>query len=176
MNWSFISPGRLWWLIAVAAMAAAYIAMQFRRTKYAVRFSNIDLLDKGCTEAAVVAPTRRVASVYLLALAAMVVGVAQPQAQERVPKERATIILAIDTSLSMQATNITPTRIDAAKVAAVKFVESMPPKVRLGVVDFSGSTKLLVPPTTQQATLPCGPSRTSNSVRARPSERPSTRR
>ena len=79
MNWSFISPGRLWWLIAVAAMAAAYIAMQFRRTKYAVRFSNIDLLDK-------VAPKRPswrrhvVASVYLLALAAMVVGVAKPQA------------------------------------------------------------------------------------------------
>ena len=151
MNWSFISPGRLWWLIAVAAMAAAYIAMQFRRTKYAVRFSNIDLLDK-------VAPKRPswrrhvVASVYLLALAAMVVGVAQPQAQERVPKERATIILAIDTSLSMQATDVSPTRIDAAKVAAVKFVESMPPKVRLGVVDFSGSTKLLVPPTTQRDT------------------------
>lgn len=151
MNWSFISPGRLWWLIAVAAMAAAYVAMQFRRTKYAVRFSNMDLLDK-------VAPKRPgwrrhvVAAVYLLALAAMVFGVARPQAEERVPKERATIILAIDTSLSMQATDVSPTRIDAAKVAAVKFVESMPPKVRLGVVDFSGSTKLLVPPTTQRDT------------------------
>lgn len=149
MNWSFISPGRLWWLIAVAAMAAVYVAVQFRRTTYALRFSNIELLDK-------VAPRRPawrrhvVAGGYLLALAALVVAVAQPQAEQRVPKERATIILAIDTSLSMQATDVSPTRIDAAKVAAVKFVRSMPPKLRLGVVDFSGSTKLLVPPTTER--------------------------
>ena len=151
MNWSFISPGRLWWLLAIAAMAAAYIALQFKRSTYAVRFSNMDLLDK-------VAPKRPgwrrhiVAGGYLLALAALVVAVAQPQAEERIPKERATILLAIDTSLSMQATDVSPTRIDAAKVAAVKFVKSMPPKLRLGVVDFSGSTKLLVPPTTDRKT------------------------
>jgi len=149
MNWTFISPERLWWLVAVAVMTAAYVLLQFRRRSYAVRFSNLDLLDK-------VAPNRPgwrrhlVAGGYLLALAALVVAVAQPQTEERVPKERATIILAIDTSLSMQATDVSPTRIDAAKVAAVKFVESMPAKVRLGVVDFSGSTKLLVPPTTDR--------------------------
>lgn len=147
---TFLAPGRLWLLALVALLAAAYVALQFRRRTYAVRFSNIDLLDK-------VAPKRPgwrrhvVAAGYLLALAALVVAVAQPQAEEKVPKERATIILAIDTSLSMQATDVSPTRIDAAKVAAVKFVNKVPPKVRLGVVDFSGSTRLLIPPTTDRA-------------------------
>src|SRR4051812_2641939 len=111
MTWSFISPERLWLLLGVAAMLAAYIAVQFRRKSYAVRFSNLQLLDK-------VAPSRPgwrrhiVAGGYLLALAVLVVAVAQPQAAERVPKERATIILAMDVSLSMQATDVEPTRID----------------------------------------------------------------
>ena len=46
MNWSFISPGRLWWLVAVGALLAVYVAMQFKRSSYAVRFTNLDLLDK----------------------------------------------------------------------------------------------------------------------------------
>jgi Ca-activated chloride channel family protein len=152
MSWSFVSPGRLWLLLAVAAMAAAYVIVQFRTKSYAVRFSNLDLLDK-------VAPKRPgwrrhiVAGGYLLALAALVVAVAQPQAQERVPKERATIILAIDTSLSMQATDVSPTRIDSAKVAAEKFVKSIPKKLQLGLVAFNGNTKLLVPPTTDRSAV-----------------------
>jgi Ca-activated chloride channel family protein len=152
MNWSFISPGRLWWLIAVAVLAGAYVAVQFRRSSYAVRFSNLDLLDK-------VAPKRPgwrrhlVAGGYLLALATLVVAVAQPQAEERVPKERATIILAIDTSLSMQATDVDPTRIDSAKVAAVAFVKSIPAKLQLGLVEFNGNTKLLVPPSTDRGAV-----------------------
>jgi len=152
MSWSFISPERLWWLLAVAVLAAAYVALQFRRSSYAVRFSNLDLLDK-------VAPKRPgwrrhvVAGGYLLALASLVVAVAQPQAEERVPKERATIILAIDTSLSMQATDVDPTRIDSAKVAAARFVKSIPAKLQLGLVAFNGNTKLLVPPTTDRGSV-----------------------
>lgn len=152
MNWSFISPGRLWWLVAVAVLLAVYVAMQFKRSSYAVRFTNLDLLDK-------VAPKRPgwrrhiVAGGYLLALATLVVAVAQPQATERVPKERATIILAIDTSLSMQATDVDPTRIDSAKVAAISFVKSIPAKLQLGLVEFNGNTKLLVPPSTDRTAV-----------------------
>jgi Ca-activated chloride channel family protein len=155
MNWSFISPDRLWWLLGVAALAGAYVAMQFRRKSYAVRFSNVDLLDK-------VAPRspgwkrHLVAAGYLLALGILVVAVAQPQADTRVPKERATIILAIDTSLSMQATDVAPTRIDAAKVAARRFVRSIPKKLQVGLVSFSGSTSLLVPPTNDRNAVVTG--------------------
>lgn len=152
MNWSFLAPSRLWLLLLVGLMAVAYVALQFKRSTYAVRFSNLELLDK-------VAPRRPgwrrhiVAAGYLLALATLVVAVARPMGQEWVPKERATIMLAIDTSLSMQATDVSPTRIDSAKVAAVRFVKSIPKKLQVGLVSFSGSTSLLVPPTTDRGTL-----------------------
>ncbi|MBX7070525.1 MAG: VWA domain-containing protein [Microthrixaceae bacterium] len=152
MSWSFLSPDRLWWLLAVAAMAVAYVLLQFRTKTYAIRFSNLDLLDK-------VAPKRPgwrrhvIAGVYLLALASLVVAMAQPLATERVPKERATIILAIDTSLSMQATDVSPTRIDSAKVAAQKFVTSLPEKLQLGLVTFNGNTRLMVPPSTDRSSV-----------------------
>lgn len=146
MNWNFLAAERLWWLLAVVALAAAYVAMQFRRTTYATRFSNLALIDS-------VAPRstgwkRHVIAVgYLLALCALIVAVAQPTAEERVAKERVTIILAIDTSLSMEATDVTPNRIVAAKAAADEFVEKLPKNLQVGLVSFSGSTSLLVPPT-----------------------------
>jgi Ca-activated chloride channel family protein len=146
MNWDFLAPHRLWWLLAVAALAAAYVAMQFRRKTFAVRFSNLDLLDK-------VAPSSGawkrhvVAGGYLLGLAAVVVAMAQPLATDRVPKQRATIMLAIDTSLSMQATDVAPTRIDAAKKAAVAFVNKIPKRLQIGLLSFNGSAQVDVAPT-----------------------------
>ena len=146
MSWNFISPGRLWWLLAVLALGGVYIAMQFRRKSYAVRFSNLELLDR-------VAPGNPswkrhvIAATYLLALGGLVVAVAQPTSKERVPKERATIILAIDTSISMQANDVSPSRIESAKVAATRFVKSIPEKLQIGLVQFNGSTSVRVPPT-----------------------------
>ena len=146
----FIAPGRLWLLLAVAVLIGVYVAVQFRRRPYAMRFSNLDLLDK-------IAPKRpgwkrhAVAAGYLLALAAMVLAVAQPIARERVPKQRATIILAIDTSLSMEATDVAPTRIAAAKKAAVTFVKSIPKALNVGLVSFDITASLRVRPTTDRA-------------------------
>ncbi|MEZ5322992.1 MAG: VWA domain-containing protein [Microthrixaceae bacterium] len=149
LSWSFLAPHRLWWLVGIAALVVLYVAVQFRRSKYAVRFANLSLLDK-------VAPHRpgwrrhAVAAVQLAALAGLVVAYAQPMDTERVPKDRATVILAIDTSLSMQATDVAPTRIDSAKRAAVKFVKSLPPRLQLGVLSFSGTASVLVPPSTDR--------------------------
>jgi Ca-activated chloride channel family protein len=141
-----LTPWRLLLLVAVAALAALYIVIQRRRRSYALRFSSSELFDA-------VAPSgpgfRRhlPAVVFLLALSVLVVAFAQPARQMRVPRERATVIVAIDVSLSMQATDVDPDRLQAAQAAANRFVEELPPTLNVGIVSFAGSASVLVPPT-----------------------------
>lgn len=149
----FSESARLWLLALVAALVAAYVAVQFTRRRYAVRFTNLDLLDK-------VAPKgpgiRRhlVAAGFIVCLALQVFAFAGPQRVQRVPRERATVILAIDVSLSMQATDVDPSRIEGAKEAARSFVEQLPAKLNLGLVSFSRTALVQVTPTTdRQAVL-----------------------
>ena len=79
----------------------------------------------------------------------MLVGAfAQPVMTEKVPSERSTIVLAIDTSLSMEATDVDPNRLKAAQDAAVNFIDNLPEKFNVGLVEFAGSAQTLVPPTT----------------------------
>jgi Ca-activated chloride channel family protein len=145
----FLSPERLLLLVAVALLGGAYVAVQFRRRSYAVKFTNLELLDR-------VAPRRPgwrrhvPALLFLGSIAVLVVAFAQPQADQRIPRERATIIMAIDTSLSMQATDVAPSRIEAAQEAATEFVDVLPPKINLGLVLFNGNTRLAVAPTTDR--------------------------
>ncbi len=147
---TFLAADRLWLLLAVAALAAVYVVLQLRRrSTYAVRFTNLALLD-------VVAPKRpgwrrHVAAGALLAgLAALVLALAEPAHDVEVPRERATVVLAIDVSLSMQATDVLPSRLDAAKRAAEDFIESVPEAINVGLVSFAGSASVLVPPTTDR--------------------------
>jgi Ca-activated chloride channel homolog len=143
---TFLSPERLWLLAGVAAVVAAYVVLQQRRRHYAVRFTNLDLL-------AAIAPhrpgwRRHVAAAALLgALATLVVGFARPTRAERVPREEATVMLAIDVSASMQAVDVSPTRLAAAQKSAGEFVDEMPAPFRLGLVAFDGVARVLVPPT-----------------------------
>src|SRR5215471_8355769 len=101
---NFLAPGRLWLLVVVVALVAAYVVVQRRRRHYAVRFTNLDLLSS-------VAPKRPgwrrhlPAGALLLGLAVLAVGFARPTADRRVPKEKATVILALDVSQSMAATD-----------------------------------------------------------------------
>ena len=142
----FVMPQRLWLLLAVVALAASYIALQARRSRYAVRFTNLALLDR-------VAPKRPgwrrhlPALLLLIALTGMVGAFAQPARMTRVPRERATIIVAIDTSLSMQATDVDPSRLVAAQAAANEFVDKLPARLNVGLVTFNGIAKVAVPPT-----------------------------
>ncbi|MGI9621551.1 MAG: VWA domain-containing protein [Acidimicrobiales bacterium] len=144
---SFLAPGRLWLLVGVAGLAIAYIVVQRRRKKYAVRFTNLELLDK-------VAPSRPgwrrhlPAAGFLLALTALVVAFARPAQDTQIPREQATIIMAVDTSLSMQADDVRPTRLDGAKEAAVGFVSNLPDNLNLGLVSFNGVATIRVQPTT----------------------------
>lgn len=144
---SFLAAERLWLLVAVGALAVLYLVMQLRRRTYAVRFTNLDLLDK-------VAPSRPgwrrhlPAAGFLLAMAALVVAFARPAQDTQIPREQATIIMAVDTSLSMQADDVRPSRLDGAKEAAVGFVEDLPDNLNLGLVSFNGVATIRVQPTT----------------------------
>ena len=114
---TFLSRSRLWFLLGVAALVAAYVMMQFRRKEYAVRFTNLALLDS-------IAPKRPgwrrhiPATAFVLAMIALVTAFAQPARPVKVPREQATIVMAIDVSLSMEATDIEPNRLIAAQDAA----------------------------------------------------------
>lgn len=147
---TFLAGGRLWLLLLVAALAALYVALQFRRKQYAVRFTNLALLDR-------VAPRRPAwrrhvpALAFLLALSTFVMAFARPSRPVKVPRERATVIMAIDVSLSMEATDVKPTRIQAAKDAASTFVDLLPGRLNLGLVSFSGTAQVLVSPTTDHS-------------------------
>jgi Ca-activated chloride channel family protein len=146
---TFLSPQRLWLLLAVIALGGAYVLLQWRRRAYTVRFTNVNLLSS-------VAPKRPgwrrhvAAAIYIVAITALVLGFAQPARDERVPRERATIMLAIDTSLSMQATDVAPSRLEAAQSAASRFLDIIPPKINVGLVSFNGAASLRVPPTTDR--------------------------
>jgi len=146
---SFDRPGRLWLLVAVGVLALSYLLLQARRGRYAVRFTNLALLES-------VAPSRPgwrrhlPAVLFLVALAGLVAGFARPMDRERVPRERATIVVAIDTSLSMEATDVAPNRIEAAKAAAKDFIRLLPAKLNVGLVTFNGTATIKVPPTTDR--------------------------
>ena len=146
---SFLAPERLWLLLGVAVLAVFYVVLQGRRGRYAVRFTSMELLD-------VVAPNRPgwrrhlPAITFLLALATLVVGYAQPSIEDQVPRERATVVMALDVSLSMEADDVDPNRFEAAKAAAVQFVDLIPVKINLGLVVFDGVARVQVAPTTDR--------------------------
>ena len=86
-------------------------------------------------------------AIFLVALAAMIIGVARPHATVSVPKEEATVMLAIDTSLSMRATDVHPSRLAAARAIARALIAKVPDKFRIGIVAFSGRSFVVLPPT-----------------------------
>lgn len=147
---SFLAGTRLWLMVGVGALAVLYLVMQLRRRNYAVRFTNLELLDK-------VAPARPgwrrhlPAAAFLLAITALVFGFARPTQDTEVPREQATIIMAIDTSLSMQADDVRPTRLDGAKEAAIGFISDLPENLNLGLISFNGVATIRVQPSTNHA-------------------------
>jgi Ca-activated chloride channel family protein len=136
----------LWWLLLVPVIVVAYVLRQRRRKKYAVRFTNLALL-------AQVAPHRPgwrrhvTAALFLATVVVLLVGFARPARPVRVPRERATIIIAIDVSLSMKATDVAPSRLQAAKAQAKIFVQSLPLRFNVGLVSFCGNASAVLAPT-----------------------------
>ncbi|HET9444364.1 MAG TPA: VWA domain-containing protein, partial [Acidimicrobiales bacterium] len=149
---TLVNPGRLWLLAALPALAAGYWLLQRRRRPRAVRFTNVELL--GAVAPARAAWRRHLpAAGMALALATLVVGLAGPVARVRVPKEAATVMLVVDTSASMNATDVSPTRLDAAVEAASAFVEDLPAQHRVGLVAFDARARVLRAPTTDHGAV-----------------------
>ena len=148
----FLVEWRLFLLVGVGAMAGAWVAVARRRRRDVLRFTNVELLD-------VIAPTepgwrRHVpAALFLAALTLLVVGFAQPVREVQVGDERATVILAIDTSLSMEADDVRPTRLEVAQEAARAFVEDLPDELDVGLVTFNGTPTVAVAPTRDREAL-----------------------
>lgn len=142
-------PGLLWALALVPVALAAYLLAQRRRSRYTVRFTNLDLLAN--VVSAKPGWRRHVPpAFYLLALAALVVSLARPQALTLVPKEQATIVLVMDVSGSMNATDVQPTRLVSSQRSATEFVEQLPEKFRVGIVSFASTAQTLTRPTTDR--------------------------
>jgi Ca-activated chloride channel homolog len=143
---SFHWPLVLAALAALPILVALYIDRDRRRVASQARFGNPDLLpnvvDREPGRLRYLPPL-----VLLVALVFMIVGVARPHATVRVPREEATIVLAMDVSRSMKATDIQPTRLDAARVAAKTFLDDVPAKFRVGVVSFATRAVVGVAPT-----------------------------
>jgi Ca-activated chloride channel homolog len=146
---TFQAPLWLLGLLAVAALVALYVVLQLRRKAYAARFTNVALL--GTLVPKRPGWRRHLAfGLVALALGALIVSLAVPSTEVRVPRERATVIMAVDVSLSMQATDIEPSRFEAMQVAAKEFVDVLPARINLGLVSFAGNATTLVTPTTDR--------------------------
>jgi Ca-activated chloride channel family protein len=151
----FLSPNYLLLLLVVAALAGAYLVVQLRRKQYVARFSNLELLGS-------VAPRRPgwrrhlTFALLLIALSVLSIGVARPSKAVQVPRENATVILDIDVSLSMEATDVLPSRLDAAEASAQTFAKLLPPRINLGLVSFARNANVVVPPTTNRQDIARG--------------------
>lgn len=156
MTADFLAPERLWLLVLVAALTVGYVAVLRWRRAAQVRFTRIDLLDE-------VAPRRpswrrhAVAAVQLLGLALAVVAVARPvdRTTERTRSEGRIMVL-LDVSLSMMATDVEPDRLSAAQDAARDFVDEVDDSVEVGLISFSGAVNVEVPPTLDRARMSDG--------------------
>jgi Ca-activated chloride channel family protein len=143
---SFTQPWWLLLLVLVGLLAVCYWLMQRRRQRDALTFSNLELLEK-------VAPNRprwlrhAPTALVLVALVLLSVALAGPTAEAKVPRNRATVMLVIDVSLSMKATDVEPNRLQAAQVAAKGFADQLTPGINLGLISFAGTAAVLVSPT-----------------------------
>ena len=152
---SFEAPALLATLLLVPLAAVGYWLLQRRPPKYAVRYTNLPVL-------AGVAGSRRAwrrhvpAALLLAALASLCVAFARPTVTVKAPNERASVVLVVDTSGSMRATDVKPTRLAAAKSAMQSFLERAPSSLRVGIVSFSDEAQVIVQPTVDRKQLEQG--------------------
>lgn len=142
-SWFFL------FLLVVFALAALYILMQLARRRRMLRFANMELLES-------VAPQRpsqwrHVPAILLVAsLVLFTIAMAGPTNDVRIPRNRAVVMLVIDVSQSMRATDVQPNRMAAAQEAAKQFADELTPGINLGLIEYAGTATVLVQPTTNR--------------------------
>ncbi len=145
----FTWPFMLMLLLIVPVLIAIYLWVQHQRQRYALRYANLSLikeaLERGPGFRRHVPPL-----LFLGAITVMIIAMARPIAVVTLPTQQGTVILAIDVSGSMNADDLKPSRIEAAKAAARSFVDRQPDGVQIGVVSFSDSASVLQPPTSER--------------------------
>ncbi|MFO1395430.1 MAG: VWA domain-containing protein [Burkholderiales bacterium] len=148
---SFAWPQYLWLLLIVPVLVAAYIAVLRRKTA-AVRYADLGLVK------AALGPGQRMRRhvpplLFLLAIVAALIAVARPTAIVTLPSDARTVVLAMDVSLSMRASDVEPNRMVAAQNAAKAFVKQLPADIRAAIVTFAGTAALVQPPTQNREDL-----------------------
>lgn len=144
----FLAPVRLALLVLPGSLALAYGVVAARRRRYALRFTTLDLLDE-------VAPDRPgwrrhlTAIGLLVAIVVATLAFARPVVAGESTEAQQLVVLAVDTSISMEAKDVAPSRTEAAREAAAAFLDTVPEGVAVGVVGFDGRARLLISPTTR---------------------------
>jgi len=148
----FESPQRLWFLLIIPLLIAAYIIIVRRKTRQGMRYTDTTVLGE-------VLPKQSqwlrhvVVALSVFSLLSLGLAWAQPLGVEKIPRQRATVVIVIDISWSMTATDVSPTRLDAAKTAADNFVNSLPDGYNVALVSLSGSPAVRLPPTDDHAAV-----------------------
>ncbi|ORW33750.1 hypothetical protein AWB91_06155 [Mycobacterium paraense] len=144
--YGFQRPAMLLFAVLPLALLAVYVVVQARRRRRLRRFTESEVPQSWWRHLPI--------AVSLLALLLLTVALATPTHDMRIPRNRACVVLVMDVSNSMRATDVEPTRLKAAEQAASQFASQLTPGINLGLVAFAGTPYLLVPPTPQhQATL-----------------------
>ena len=143
---TFLWPEMLWLLATVPLLVGIYVLALRRKKKHAVRYASLSLVREA------IGPGQRFRRhvpplLFLLAMIATIVGIARPTAVITLPSEQRIIVMALDVSLSMRATDVEPTRFVAAKEAAKAFVQEQPKDVRIAIVSFAGTASVVQSPT-----------------------------
>lgn len=145
----FTWPFMLTLLLTIPVLVAIYLWAQHRRQRYALRYANLSVIKEAMARGPGL--RRHVPPLLFLgAFTVMIVAMARPVAIVTLPSQQGTVILTVDVSGSMNADDMKPSRIEAAKAAARSFVERQPDGVQIGVVSFSDSASILQAPTTER--------------------------
>jgi Ca-activated chloride channel family protein len=149
---NFLWPQFLWFLAAMPLLVLLYLWLMRRRKKVALRYASLSIV-KDAMSARQSIKRHIPPLLFLFALAAMVLGMARPVAVVTLPSNQQTIILAMDVSGSMRATDVLPSRLVAAQNAAKSFIGELPRNVKVGIVAFAGSAQVAQLPTTNREDL-----------------------
>ena len=154
LSWlpEFESPQRLWVLLALPTLVLLYVILLRLKKRVSMRFPNTGILGK------VVGGQRRwtrhvAVAMSLCSLVALGLAWAQPLGMEKQRRERATVVMVVDTSLSMQATDVDPNRLDAAKTEALNFITDLPQSYNVALVELNGQPAVRMPPSTDRGAL-----------------------